>query len=129
MQTELDDIETISRLKFIGCIQPGEKINVPGLYVQKQGIITILSRTIYPDNRYNAVIFIRETVESSINLLKKYKSKDINTNNILKDFRNSVKGIGNLKKTYFDDVKICCDLEALIEIVNDTITKNEIIDE
>ena len=40
------DKEVISRLKFIGKVQKGEKINVKYMFIQPEGIITRISRTI-----------------------------------------------------------------------------------
>ena len=52
------DKEVISRLKFIGKIQKGEKINVKYMFVQPKGIATRISRTIInQDNRNNTLNF------------------------------------------------------------------------
>ena len=57
------DKEVMSRLKFIGKVQKGEKINVKYMFVQPEGIATRISRTlINQDNRNNTLNFVRSTI-------------------------------------------------------------------
>ena len=42
--------ETISRLKFIGKIQIGDKINIKDMYLQTDGLLTQVARTIFQEN-------------------------------------------------------------------------------
>ena len=113
--------ETISRLKFIGHIQEGEKINVKYMYVQPDGILTRIARTIFAqDNRTNAYTFIENTINRSFDIitLSKYSSKSTEramAMNIIKDLDASLIGVNNLKKTYIADVMFCCKLDTLIE--------------
>jgi hypothetical protein len=54
--------ETISRLKFIGKIQIGDKVNLKFMYMQPDGLMTQLSRSINQDNRTKTLIFLEPNV-------------------------------------------------------------------
>lgn len=129
--------EIISRLKFIGRIKKGEKINTRHMYVQPDGLGTSFSRTfVYQDNRGNALNFVQETISRSFELLVTYerndgKSNDTLYNNLTKDLMNAIVGLTNLKFTYINDVKFCCDMDTLLEnvkarIANFKVVKDEI---
>ncbi len=115
--------EIISRLKFIGKLKKGEKINTRHIYVQPSGIGTTLSRTfLYPDNRGNALNFVNETISRAFEILLTYSrtekdSEKILLNNLVNDLNQTTMGLNNLKFTYIDDSKFCCDIEALLESV------------
>ena len=50
------DKEVISRLKFIGKVQKGEKINVKYMFIQPEGIATKISRSLINHcNRQNTL--------------------------------------------------------------------------
>ena len=53
--------ETISRIKFIGKIQIGDKINLKSMYMQTDSIITQLLRTVFQDNRNKTLVFLQDT--------------------------------------------------------------------
>ena len=115
------DKEVISRLKFIGKIQKGEKINVKYMYVQPEGFMTKISRTLINQcNRHSCLVFIKNTIARSFELVSTYNSSTkecdrIMRINIIKDLKSSKQGILNLKETYKDDLKISCDFDTLIE--------------
>jgi hypothetical protein len=68
------DKEIISRLKFIGKIQKGEKINVKHMCIQPEGFITTISRTLINQcNRHTCLIFIKNTILKSFELAYSYK--------------------------------------------------------
>jgi len=95
--------EIISRLKFIGRIKKGEKINTRHMYVQPDGLGTSFSRTfVYQDNRGNALNFVQ---------------------------MNAIVGLTNLKFTYINDVKFCCDMDTLLENVKARIANFKVKDE
>lgn len=118
------DKEIISRLKFIGKIQKGEKVNVKYMYVQPEGFATKFSRTLINQcNRQSCLIFIKNTIVRSFELASAYKLSNkecdqLTRMNILKDLRISKQGISNLKDTYKDDLKIICDFDTLIEDID-----------
>jgi hypothetical protein len=118
------DKEVISRLKFIGKVQKGEKINVKYMFIQPEGIITRISRTIInQDCRENTLNFVRNTIISTFQIINIYlaSSKESHKHiraNIIQDLKISTKGIINLKNTYIDDVKLGCDLDTLLQEID-----------
>ena len=58
--------EVISKLKFIGKLQKGEKINVRMLYVQQDGIVTQFLRTFLQDNRTKTLGFVQDTIKNHL---------------------------------------------------------------
>ena len=116
--------EIISRLKFIGKIKKGEKINTRHLYVQPDGVATTFSRTfIQQDNRGNALNFCQETVARSFELLVTYERSDKKSDKVLfqhllKDLQLATSGLTNLKFTYISDTKFCCDIDTILESIN-----------
>jgi len=121
MQT---DTETMSRLKFIGKLQSGEKINVKYMYVQPECIITSISRSlINQDNRHNTLKFVRETVNKAFDILQKYSESHRDsdqkiTENLVADLRQSKEGILQLKQTYTSDIKFCCDMDTILQTID-----------
>lgn len=117
--------EVISRLKFIGKIQKGDKLNTRRMFVQPTGWITSLNRTVWnQDNRLNTLSFVQETVRRAFDLLDIYDKKkegkeenNIITENIVKDLHYSTNGLINLKSTYCHDIKFCCDMDTLLELI------------
>jgi hypothetical protein len=115
--------EVISKLKFIGKLQKGEKINAKLLYVQQEGIVTQLARTLLQDNRAKTLSFVQDTINKSFELITYYDrsnrvSERIMCNNLIDDLKKSKSGIVNLKDTYVDDIKFCCDLETLLQMID-----------
>jgi hypothetical protein len=118
------DKEVISRLKFIGKIQKGEKINVKYMFVQPEGIATRISRTLINQcNRQNTLNFVRNTVKRSFEIVSTYMESKIDSQkhicaHIINDLKQSQKGISNIKSTYIDDLKVCCDLDTLLQEID-----------
>lgn len=116
--------EIISRLKFIGKIKKGEKINTRYMYVQPDGLFTSLKRTfITQDNRSNTLSFIQETIARSFELLITYERSTSDADktlskHLVKDLVEAIKGLINLKTTYISDTKFCCDMDAALELIN-----------
>lgn len=115
--------ETISRLKFIGKIQIGDKVNLKSMYIQPDGLITQLLRSINQDNRSKTLIFLQDTINKTFEILKCYEksskaSEQIMHSNIILDLRNSKNGLNNLKETYNLDVKFVCDLDTLLQTID-----------
>lgn len=115
--------EIISKLKFISRLQKTEKINSKLLYVQQDGIITQFLRTIFQDNRFKTLTFVQDTINKSFELITYYDksprtSERIMCSNIIDDLRKSKTGLSNLKETYFDDSKFCCDIDTLLQLID-----------
>ena len=116
--------DVISKLKFIGYLQIGEKINTKRLYVQSCGIITSLSRTfIYQDSRANASLFVQSTIDETFTLLLLLSQDNSECNkeiikNTITDLLKAKQGLSNLRSTYIDDTKFQCDMQTLIENID-----------
>lgn len=114
-----DDI--LSRLKFIGKIQKGEKINVKNMIVQQNGLLTRISRSFFNiDSRENALNFIIITIKRSFELLSLHMTgkttfdRTMKTN-IISDLEKSKSGLNNLKTTYVSDVMFCCKIDTIVQ--------------
>lgn len=118
------DKEVISRLKFIGKVQKGEKIDIQNFIVQPPCLRTKFIRTfLIQDNRLNTLNFIRSTVNKSFDVISDYinSEKEIKIylcKNMTQDLVNSKQGIHNIKETYFNDVKFCCDIDVILENID-----------
>lgn len=128
------DKEVISRLKFIGKIQKGEKINVKYMNVQPDCLKTSISRTFFSQcNRQNTLNFIRNTIKTTFDIVQKYSTSKNDSEihickHIIIDLDNSQKGLINIKSTYLDDLKICCDIDTLLQEIEAFLaTKKEYI--
>lgn len=110
--------EVISRLKFIGHIQRDEKIDVKHVCRQPNTLTTKVSRAIvYPDNRANTLKFVKDVISRSLEIIEKciYQGDALFCQSIVADLINAKNGMLNLKHTYSDDTKFCCDLDVVIE--------------
>lgn len=118
------DKEVISRLKFIGKIQKGEKINVKYMFVQPEGIATRVSRTlINKDNRSNTLNFIRGTIARTFEIISSYSTSQKESQrhiclHVINDLNQSKNGLINLKDTYLDDIKFTCDIDTLLQEID-----------
>lgn len=115
--------ELISKLKFIGKIRKGEKINVKHMYIQPVGIITSIHRTIIDqDNRDNTLKFLQDTIFKSFELFVKYENSENESENLMcynisQDLESSISGLKNLRETYISDVKFLCDIDTLLQVI------------
>lgn len=120
------DNDVISKLKFIGKIKKGEKINVKNMYVQPDSLATKISRSfINYDSRDNALNFIISVLKRSFDILNLHIIESNKNNaemmvctNLIRDLKESKVGIENLKDTYSDDVMFCCKIETLIQEID-----------
>lgn len=118
--------DNISRLKFIGKIKKGEKINIKDMYVQTNNILTKINRSfVNVDNRNNTLSFILETIKKSFDELISHLEKgkdnlfDLNiSTNMVSDLENSKQGLINLKDTYNDDLMFCCKVDTIIQDID-----------
>lgn len=113
--------EIISRLKFIGFVEKDEKINVKKVNRQPNDMMTKVIRTIfYPDNRHNTIKFIKSIVDRSFEIAELALANNNNAlgKSIITDLVKSKIGIGNIKQTYLDDTKFCCDIQVIIEQID-----------
>lgn len=124
-----NDAEILSRLKFIGELQKGDKINTQYMFTQPSGIITSLSRSIfYKDNRGNTLNFCNDTISKSLRILENMENtvshnKNFDVNIVVSDLQKAIKGMTNLKETYIEDTKLKCDLNIIITSIVKRIEK------
>jgi hypothetical protein len=124
-------MEILSRLKFIGALQKGDKIHTKKMYVQPDSLVTSISRTLLnQDTRSNALAFIQETIDRTFEILKTYSRSDTESEilmcvNIAQDLRQAKTGLANFKATYISDIKLCCDVDTLLQIINIQIVNME----
>ena len=116
--------ETISKLKFLGKIKKGEKINVKEMTLQTESYLTAASRTLwFVDNRNNTMSFIQTTIQAGfdlLNLLNKNTgnvSDDELSKTIIRDISSAKIGINNLKTTYSDDTYFCCSVDTFVQTI------------
>ena len=93
--------ETISRLKFIGKIQIGDKVNLRYMYIQPDGLLTQISRSLLQDNRNKTLSFLQDTINKTFEILKCYERTKKNSDkimclNLINDLKNSKNGLNNL---------------------------------
>lgn len=118
--------ETISRLKFIGMIKKEEKINVRHVNIQPNTVYTKISRAIlYPDNRNNTLKFIKDVILRAFEIIEHYNFQGniLLSRGIVADLLKTKQGILNLKYTYADDTKFCCDMDVMIETISSKINE------
>lgn len=117
--------EVISKLKFIGYIQKDEKINTRHVHRQPNTLFTKICRfLIYPDNRNNALKFVKEVISRSFEILEQnlVHKNVLVSKTIVNDIIKARQGILNLKHTYNEDTKFCCDLDVIIEVIASKLT-------
>ena len=118
------DDEIIPRIKFIGKIQKGEKMNVKHMQIQQDTIITKIFRSfIYNDTRVNTFTFINTSIKKAFEVLLMHIDSDkpydrTICQNIMNDLRQCRFGMQNVKDTYMDDLMFCCKMDALMEETN-----------
>lgn len=117
--------DLIARLKLIGLLNKGDKIDTKYMVVQPCGIITKIARSLGKDDRYDTLEFLNITIQKSFELLTSQldvkKDKNALCNmfaiNIVKDLKKSIDGINHLKDTYDNDKLFICKLDFLSEEV------------
>lgn len=122
--------ETISKLKFIGKIQNGDKLT-KAMTIQTDSYLTQLYRTIFQENRQRTLAFLEETVNKSFEILKCYekskkKSDQLMCMYLMEDLKNSKSGLNNIKKTYEKDIKFCCDIDTLLQMIEAKLSETQI---
>lgn len=123
--------DTISRLKFIGKVKKGEKVNIRSLCLQTDSVYTSISRTVlYPDCRSNTLSFIRGVVNNSFNIINECIEGLEHSNknrrlmiNLMRDLETAKQGLSNLKVTYSEDTMFCCNLDTIIEFIDSNISE------
>ena len=115
--------ETMAKLKFLGRVNKGEKINVKEMTLQTESYVTSMSRSLwFVDNRNNTLSFIQNTVQAGFSLLKILLQTSSISNRemaraVVRDIDAARNGITNLKTTYSDDTYFCCEVDTYTEMI------------
>ena len=115
------DDDIIPRIKFIGKIQKGEKINVKYMNIQQDNFLTRLSRSfIHTDTRSNTLTFIQNTLKKGFEILSNHldSNKQYDKSlcqNLMNDLRMCKNGLLNIRDTYIEDLMFCCKIDSFIE--------------
>lgn len=112
--------EVITRLKFIGFIRKGIKINVQTMSMQQPSIITSITRAFYRESKETTLDFLTTIINRSFEivqlcLLKKTNVDQIKAKNVCEDLIRSTVGLLNIKETYKDDELFSCRIQTLIQ--------------
>lgn len=126
--------EVLSRLKFIGLLKRNEKVNTKHVYVQPDCITTSLSRSLlYPESRASTLQFVHSTITRTFEILDMYEQAGDTVNNmsytsLVGDLVQSQSGLENLKYTYQDDKKFCCDIETIRQQITTKLSRtNQVV--
>ena len=120
--------EIITKLKFIGTFQPGEKIDVNNLRIEDKTLLTPLKRLFYGEGRDKTFTFLSLTIERSIEIIQNYVLSDriserIYCSNLINDLVKAVLGLKNIQETYREDKMFVCNVDILIENVDAKLTE------
>jgi hypothetical protein len=116
--------EIASRLKFIGRIQRGEKVDVSRKCVLADTWYNNIWRTIWgTESREATLEFIDKTVKCGLEFALQTSSNQQNpfrettVQSILQDLANACNGMENLKDTYKCDLMFGCQMDTLIHYI------------
>ena len=113
--------EIMTRLKFIGMIKPGEKINTQSMCSYPNCKMTSISRWWNSEDRYTTLGFITSTITRTFELINLALVSDKSGCKILiEDLICCPIGILNLQKTYMDDYNdriFWCECQTLIQMI------------
>jgi len=116
--------EIISRLKFIGNIQINDKLDLKNMNIVHDSLYTQISRTVFQDNRNKSLTFIQDTLLKAFEILRCYDK--FMCIKVINDLKNCRIGLRNLKETYSIDIKFCCDIDVLLEMIDAKLSEIDI---
>lgn len=107
------DRESIIKVKLIGSLKVGQKINTKYLLVQEDSFYTMISRRMYGETRANTVVFCRNAVEQVIEMNKRITDPNIKKV-IANDLTQAKLGLSALQETYVGDVRVVSELAEML---------------
>lgn len=115
--------EVITRLKFIGLIKKGEKVNVKNLSVNQTSLFTSFWRMFMQENRETTLDFLTSTVNRAFEIIQLCvtSQKQIDKTvcmNLIEDLIKSSIGLVNLQTTYSEDRLFWCHIQTLIQSID-----------
>jgi len=111
------NLETISNLKFIGTIQPGERIDSKTLQVEHPGIFTSIKRFLTGESRTALYEFVTITIHRIFEIINaKCNSESISDKymckNMINDLINSIIGLKNIQGGLIASLDKCSEILA-----------------
>jgi hypothetical protein len=115
--------EILTRLKFVGTIQAGEKLDTRNLRIESNTIITPIKRMVFGEGRETTHSFLHNTIERSFAILHSLAATEKISDkmmcaNIIKDMDKAMFGLRNMQTTYKEDKMFVCNIETLIEAID-----------
>ncbi len=116
------------RLKFLSHVKKDQKIDTKNLKLYQNGYLAAIYRTIYPENRIDAIRFIKEIVNRSFEMIDYYDAtkKNLELMMLVHDLVKSVEGLVNLRSTYEKDTAFVCSMDLVIESIKIKLKKLDI---
>lgn len=120
--------QIITHLKFISTFEPGDKINISTLQIEKNTIINSIKRYWYGESRNTTLNFITTTIDQSsqiiLNLLNSDSISDkMLCSTITTDLKKCINGLKNLQQTYIDDKLFFCTIDTIIDNIEAKISE------
>ena len=115
--------EVITRLKYIGMIKKGEKINTKTLDIQPDTLYTSVLRMFNQESRSTTLDFLTSVINRSFELIQLYTTGNNLSDlclckNLIRDIVCSTKGLLNIQETYKHDRLFYCHLDTLIQSID-----------
>ncbi len=114
--------EIMTRIKFIGTIQSGEKLDIRNMKIESNTLITPIKRLFYGEGRDTTYSFLYNTIERGFAIMHQAAANENLSDkmmcvNMMKDMDKAIVGLRNMQHTYKDDKMFVCNLETLIEAI------------
>ena len=114
--------EILTRIKFIGTINSGEKLDTRNMKIENNTILTPFKRMVFGEGRDTTFQFLHHTIERAFIIMHSLANTDkisdkMCCSNIMKDLDKATIGLRNMQHTYKDDKMFVCNLETLIETI------------
>lgn len=110
------DREQVIRLKLIGSLVVGDKINTRYQQIQPDSFTTKVSRWAYSESRLNTIIFVRNTVKHIQDMIPRVQDQSVKKI-ITEDLQKARLGLISLRETYTGDIRLTAQLEEIIQSI------------
>ena len=120
--------QTITHLKFISTFEPGDKINISTLQIEKNTLLNSIKRYWYGESRNTTLNFITTTIEQSFQIVLTLLNSDNIRDKMLCfsitiDLKKCINGLKNLQQTYSDDKLFFCTIDTIIDNIDAKISE------
>lgn len=115
--------EVATRLKFIGTLKSGQKVDPSNLTTENNTLLTPLRRMFFGISRDVVLKFFSDTIERTFEIVKatcgsNHVAEKIFCSNVINDLIKSTEGLKEQQITYDDDEMFKCELDTLIESIH-----------